>query len=428
MFPFLLVGMTAMQVLWLVAIWLTGAAPHWQKLPPLLMYSLACAVVITCLPENLVTRIRQSLERLTQQERRLTLVLTATVASVGGVYAYLQHGWPDEQSVFAAAQIVAEQGVAPFFAHYAQIPWLGSQHPPLVLLVYGAALSVFGVHLFVIRLVSLGLSLATLLLTYRVGSSLYDRRTGLLAAGCLLATPFFFRIGATALVDMPVTFCFIVAVYLLLSLLKTPSYRLAVALGLCLGIGLLCRYTMVFFYLFLGSSSLIGYAFRRLLPQLTLATLISGSILALWLLYAAHLGVLAEQRKQITEYAQFLILATSAKEWLLGSLLFRVPSGLGPYNLPLLFLGAWHMMWRWERADLYILLWIAAVFLPLMLTLPGPRYFLPAFPALAIAMTRGLENPGGKAERLVMLTLLYGGGALYLFIDWERAAGDLFVH
>jgi hypothetical protein len=77
---------------------------------------------------------------------------------------------------------------------------------------------------------------------------------------------------------------------------------------------------------------------------------------------------------------------------------------------------------------LYVLLWIAAVFLPLMLTLPGPRYFLPAFPALAIAMTRGLENSGEKAERLVMLTLLYGGGALYLFVDWERAAGDLFVH
>ncbi len=77
---------------------------------------------------------------------------------------------------------------------------------------------------------------------------------------------------------------------------------------------------------------------------------------------------------------------------------------------------------------MFVLLWIAAVFLPLMLTLPGPRYFLPAFPALTLAMVCGLEHAGEAAERIVMLALLYGGGALYLFVDWYRAAGGLFLH
>lgn len=425
---FLPMVMAALQGLWLGSIWLSGAAAHWQKLPLLLIYSGACVLVIVRLPDSIVHRIRHGTDRLTHQEGRLTILLSATVVSIGGVYAYVQSGWPDEPSVFAAARIIAEQGVTTFFAHYAQIPWLGTQHPPLALLVYGAALSLFGVHLLVIRLVSLGLSVATLLLTYRLASRLYDRRTGLLAAGCLLAAPFFFRIGTSALSDMPVTFCFVWAVSILLALLETPTYRRAVGLGLCIGAGLLCRYTMVFFYLLLGSYGLMVAASRRLLPQLILATLISASILALWLGYAAHLGVLAGQWEKITEYAGFLMVADTGKEWLLGSLLFRVPSGLGPYNLPLLFLGGWQMMRHRGQADWYVLLWIAAVFVPLMLTLPGPRYFLPAFPALAIVMARGLEEVSEKKEQLLLLAWLYGGGALYLFVDWERAAGTLFVH
>jgi 4-amino-4-deoxy-L-arabinose transferase-like glycosyltransferase len=290
-------------VLWLASIWLTGAAPHRQKLPLLLVYSVVCAVIIVCLPVGIVSSIRRVKERLERDEKLLYAILGAVVLNVGGVYAYVQQGWPDETHVFAAARIAAEQGVTQFFADYTRIPWLGTQHPPLALLVYGGAMRVFGVSLFVIRLVSLLLGLATLLLTYRLGSTLYDRHTGLLAAGYLLATPFFFRVGATALTDMPVTFCFVLAVYVTLCLLRTPTYRLALALGLCIGAGLLCRYTMVFIYLVLTSYITVGGAFRRLVPHLAIVVLISAGMLATWFAYAYHLGVLATQRDTITSYS-----------------------------------------------------------------------------------------------------------------------------
>jgi hypothetical protein len=138
--------------------------------------------------------------------------------------------------------------------------------------------------------------------------------------------------------------------------------------------------------------------------------------------------VLATQRDTITSYSAFVMTATSGRWWLLGSLLFRVPSGLGTYNLPLLLLGGWQLLRRRSPADRCVLLWITAVFLPLILTLPGPRYFLPAFPALTIAMACGLERISEAAERAVLLALLYGGGALYLFVDWTQAAGGLFSH
>jgi 4-amino-4-deoxy-L-arabinose transferase-like glycosyltransferase len=421
----LLATLTALQVLWLLAIWLAGAATHTEKLPLLLVYSVACAVISGYLPTDTIYKIRQGTERLAHDERRLHTILTVVVVGIGGVYAYLQQGWPDEPGVFAAARVVAERGVSPFFVNYAQTPWLGKQHPPLVLLVYGFVLHLFGVHVFVIRLVSLLLSLGTLLLTYRLGSALYDQRTGLLATGCLLATPFFFRVGATALTDMPVTFCFILAVWLTLRLLSAPSYWLAAATGLCIGAGLLCKYTMVLVYPILLGVCVIQGRLRRLTPYLVLVALVSVGMLGVWFSYAAHLGVLNVQGDTLAHYARYVTTSETGRKRLFGVLLFRLPSGVGIYNLPLLLLGGWQLLQRRSQSDLLIVLWIAAVFLPLILTLPGPRYFLPAFPAVALVMAWGLERVGEAAERVALLMLLYGGGALYLFVDWYRAAGGL---
>jgi hypothetical protein len=125
--------------------------------------------------------------------------------------------------------------------------------------------------------------------------------------------------------------------------------------------------------------------------------------------------------------AKTAIRKTGKAEWFVGALLFRLPSGIGLCNLPLLVLGGWSLLQRRDSAAVLLFLWIGAVFLPLLLTVPAPRYFFPAFPALAIAMTRGLECVRGDAQRIMWLALLYGGGALYLFVDWYRAAGAEFL-
>jgi len=62
------------------------------------------------------------------------------------------------------------------------------------------------------------------------------------------------------------------------------------------------------------------------------------------------------------------------------------------------------------------------VFFPVILTLPIARYFMPAFPALAIVMVHGLRRIPQATERVVVLALFYCGGALYLFAYWHRAA------
>ncbi|NJN53538.1 MAG: hypothetical protein HC804_01565 [Anaerolineae bacterium] len=81
---------------------------------------------------------------------------------------------------------------------------------------------------------------------------------------------------------------------------------------------------------------------------------------------------------------------------------------------------------RRHRADGMILLWITAVWLPLFFTLPDHRYFLSSFPALAIIMAANTQTIPKSIDRSLLLAFLYCAGALYLFVDWSRAA-QLFI-
>src|SRR5690242_10322943 len=124
--------MALLQIVWLVLIWWSGAAPHPEKLLPLLLYSLLAAVVVDCLPRIVLKRLSKLSQTLLQSGPQVWMCMALLFLCVGGLYARSFQGWADERHVFAAAKIVAEQGFGPFFDQYIQIPWLGQQHPPLV--------------------------------------------------------------------------------------------------------------------------------------------------------------------------------------------------------------------------------------------------------------------------------------------------------
>jgi len=425
----LLATMIALQLVWLVTIWVTGVASSWQKLPLLLAYTVVAGVVVSLMPAGLLSRARQLGERLLRDERLLVLTLCVVVLVPGVIYVNLQPLGPDEGSLFNASKIVALEGVARFFADYAGIPWLGRQHPPLVPLIYGFTMRIFGTNLIVIRSASLLLVAATTLITYLLGSELYDRRTGFLAGGLLLSFPIFLRNGTGALTDIPVTFFFALAMFLTQHLLRTPTYRLSIAIGLVIGGGLLSKYTMVLIYPVLLSYFVTSGMFRRFKLHLGILTLASAGILATWLVYAGQIGVLTTQWATITGYAgvslttdgRLLGMTMWRMKYRLEALLTRLPSNWGVYNIPMLLLGGSHLIRRRCRSDLFVLLWIAIVSLLLILTLPDHRYFMPTVPALAILMARGLRRIPAAIHQAVLLALLYCGGALYLYVDWHRA-------
>jgi 4-amino-4-deoxy-L-arabinose transferase-like glycosyltransferase len=419
--------MTTLQLLWVMGIWWSGTAPHPEKLLPLLLYSVIAAVVIDRLPRAALDGLKRLRRTVTQSSPRLWVLAGLLFLCGGGLYASAFPGWPDESHVFAAAKIVAEHGLGPFFHNYVQIPWLGRQHPPLVVLLYGFALRLCGTELIVIRMVSLCFALVTLGLTYRIASALSTRTIGMVAAMWLFCMPFFFRLAPAALTDMPVACCFVLAIFLTLRLLHQPSLWLATLVGISIGVGLLCKYTMVLVYPVILWAWVRSGRVRQLFPVFLVVFLVSLAIFSLWLGYAVHEGIFTNQQASLFRNARNVTATTRGRWWLLRVLAFRLPSGIGVAHLPLLAIGLWQMVCRRHWNDYFLLGWILAVALPLVLTLPGPRYFFPLFPALAIVMAYGLRHITGDAERVVLLALVFASASLYLFVDWPQAAGGLFT-
>ena len=162
---------------------------------------------------------------------------------VGTIYSIYQgvETLVAERGVYNASLVVSREGLASFFEQYGNIHWLGIQHPPLIPILNGFALRIFGEDLLVIRLLSLGFGLGTVLALYCLGSELYSREVGLMASLVFLSFPYFFRLSAAASNDIQVTFFFVLTLLIVFRLRQRPSMLLAIAGGIVLGMGILSK-------------------------------------------------------------------------------------------------------------------------------------------------------------------------------------------
>jgi hypothetical protein len=195
--------------------------------------------------------------------------------------------------------------------------------------------------------------------------------------------------------------------------------------------------------------------YRVTLVPVFLSFCLAGGLLLLWAWYGSLIGVrlptlagfspsdlfASQVEANITPNPQGYIVEEIAispgyfltSEWgrgfLLNSLLTKLPSGLGAYNLPPILLGLWQLASRVPRKanDWYVLLWVGMTSLLLILTLPDHRYFMVIFPALAIAMAHWMEAWSAREiGQVTLLGFIFQIGALYLMVDWSRT-NELFV-
>ncbi len=422
----LLGSMTALQLVWLGASWLTGAVAYSGKIPALVIYTIVVGLVVIVLPEGLDLRNTRLGARFAVGPWLALLVLCLLVLTVGLIYAQSQRPWAAERRGFTAAEFIVKNGLIPFLESYTDFRWLGPQHPPLIVLLYAVAMHLFGVEMLVMRLTGLVLSIGLLLVTYLLGCELYSRRVGLLAAFLVPTFPLFFRLGPAAMTDIPVTFFFVLSLLLVARLRSNPTYPLAVAAGLAVGLGLLSKYTMVLIYPVLLAWFVASKRLRHLKRYLVVMILTSLALFSLWIVFAFFGGILGAQTDTLVPYLGIVVLTEWGKRFLAESLLTRLPSALGVYNIPLIILGAVQILRHRVRSDLYVVLWIAVVFISLTATLPAHRYYMLAFPAIALLMVRGLARVPAATNQAVLLAWLHCLGALYLFADWERVS-HLFV-
>jgi len=416
--------MCILQLAWLSFRWF--ASPQNRELlnrdlvPWAIGVTLISSGLFVVMPSRLVDGIHGAWHLATHSARGLLVLLVACLV-VGTISANFRIVYRDEKACLVACKVVADGGVKALFGSYQKTDWLGKHHPPLTPILYGGVMAVFGSNLFVMRMVTMVFGILTMLATYWVGQELYDRGTGLVAALALLSTRGFTNVSVTANNDILMTFFFCLSALLTIRMLRIQVVSLAVATGLSLGLGLLTKYTMVLiFSLIIGCSLILG-SLRNTKLLVGIAILLSATIGGIWLWYANHIGILQGQSQQMGRIARYGAGHTVVVKL---RLLLDFVSHVGVYNIPLFLLGGFQIVRARCRSDLVILIWIAAVAIPLIATFPNARYFLPCYPALTIMLARWNHDDDATLSLLpVVLGILYCLTTMFFFLfDWSHSA------
>ncbi len=141
-----------------------------------------------------------------------------------------------------------------YYWNYAQHLDIGYlDHPPMVAWLIAAATAVFGDVEFGVRAGALCCAAVASFFSYRLTREMFDETSGWVAVALAQTLPFFFLTGFLMTPDAPLTAAWSGTLYFLYRALIGAHARAWWGVGVCLGLGLLSKYTIVL----LGFSALI---------------------------------------------------------------------------------------------------------------------------------------------------------------------------
>ncbi|NDV89383.1 glycosyltransferase [Aurantimonas aggregata] len=163
-------------------------------------------------------------------------------------------------AVYAVALRIVYQGsidLIPqeaYYWNYAQHPALGYlDHPPMVAWLIWLGTSVFGDNEFGVRIVATLAWMTTAFFIFRLTKNLFGQTAAFLALMLLSVLPFYFLIGILTTPDAPLTAAWAGALYFLERALRAKDARAWLGAGLCVGLGMLSKYTIAL----LGPATLV---------------------------------------------------------------------------------------------------------------------------------------------------------------------------
>lgn len=313
--------------------------------------------------------------------------------------------------------------------------WLNK--PPLPFWLMSGSMSLFGVHLWALRLPSFLLSLCAIYLTFRIGALLFSKKTGLIAAFLYAVNGKLIELAAGCDSSDHIETChvvlFEVAVYGIIRYWEKPTVPRAAFIGLFTGLTFLSKWTPA---VFIPAIWLIGSVWQKtklsrlIAGGLTLG-LVAAAVALPWAWHIAH--AFSRESREI-----FTIMSTANKrvieghtgEWYFYLDRARIIFGEIVY-LPMIA-GLWRISRKKRFTGLsLIFVWIA---LPMLLfsTAATKRdtYLMilaPAFFLLIAYWVRVLRirfrRPWGivLAVLLLLLPLRYGVERSKLFMGRLRA-------
>lgn len=289
------------------------------------------------------------------------------------------------------------------------LAWGYVDHPPLSGLLAATARALFGEQsLSGLRLFSALASAAVVLLTGLIVHELGGGRFAVLIAALSAMIAPMFLISGVLFQAVPFDqLWWVLAAYLFVRLMNSDNPRYWVGIGLVIGLGMMTKYTMLFFTVSFGIGVLLTQARRWLLNP----WVIVGAAAA-FLIFLPNLIWLAQHDWISLEYTR----AINARDTAIGRTDDFLPEQLllmHPFTLPIWIAGLFFFLRSNAGARWRALGWLYIAALVLFMLLQGRPYYLsPAYPMLFAGGAVLLERLTRQRSRLragLAAALLIGG-------------------
>jgi len=339
--------------------------------------------------------------------------------------------FPDEANFLLAARYAHFGSFPPQFLYY---------HNSLILSPLIAGLySIFGVTAFAGRFLSALLGTLTIPLTYFLGKELFKNEKKALLAALLLTISFIHRFWTVrGLADGPLTFFFVLSIYLFIRAIHLENWRWYLLAGLATTITVLVKYPGILIYPIIFLYIIIGIYFKHISKRALLYYILTLGIFA-FVVVTLLLSQFALALQPLNQISYFLNILSSGGSnlfyYIFNTLELNLVWGLLLFGL--LGVVLFHSLKQHTKGDILLLSWMAIVFV--FFSFYGEselyRYLLPAFPALYLLISHIFINLFEKYRFSIhnfkithnslismLLVLLLGG-----FITAELAVGEYLI-
>ncbi len=292
-------------------------------------------------------------------------------------------------------------------------------YPPLYDGLTFLSYNVFGVSVVSARIIDSIFSVLLLWVVFEFTSKVYNSKTALISSIFLGLMPGYFYASHFDLLDIMLTFFFVLSIFFFYLWLQTHQDRNLIFIALTFIIGLLVKYQIVvamlvmFFGILLFSRSQLKRPFSKKRYVAIIAVLVAvigyfiyslQSYLGMWL---SVIGMSANGSRTIAP-TYYLTEMNSIYPTI-------HPISLLPYIFGLLGLGVF--AFRRLRADKLLLIWFVTVFVfYTLVSNKNWRYVLPLFPVLAIGAAVFLTFTFAEVRSLNRKTLTKIGGLVLIVL------------
>lgn len=291
---------------------------------------------------------------------------------------------------------VANSGIAAL----AQIPLLTGSYPPLYHSIIAAFYALFGRTIDSARYANLPAIVLLFIATYAIGRTVLQPFAAAMAAIIVNFYPLLLWLSRETMIDYWLTSMVALAIWMLIRTDEFSNRRWTVLFGLVCGLGMLTKWTFVFFVLLPA----LWFA-RKNIKNAAIAAAIAVGIAAYWYAFAetALLGLLDINTAQS-------LMEGDPDRLSLGALTFYVRALEGSQLFLPLFIafiaGCILLLKNFRKSWVPILLWIAGGWLSLMIFHnKDPRYTVPLLPAVALITAQVFEQKPSLVALLIPVLL-----------------------